>query len=308
MWKSRHDKLFYYSLLPLASTIVLVVIILALILIHYSLPSLERYGVRILVEHRWLPREDKPGSSVYGLLIPLTGTLVTSITSIVLSLPLVLSLVILVEEILPTKISSIFSSIVDVMAAIPTVVYGLWGLETLSPLLRNYIYTTLYRKLGFIELFSCKPYVGTTYLTASILLAIIVTPYMFVIIREAYRAIPSTYKEAIYALGATRYEAVKTLVSMIRPAIVAGMLLAFGRAAGETVATALVIGSSFNPPNCLLSPGYTISSLIANQFGESFLYPYMASVLYLGGLVLLGIGVLSNILGLYYLRMVKYYV
>ncbi len=294
----REDRLFYYSLLPFAAATVAIILLLAAVLGYYSLPALKYYGPSILVEKEWKPSETSPDQARYGLLIPLLGTLATATIAVLVAVPVALAMVVATEEILPYRLRDSLGGVVDVMAAIPTIVYGLWGLEVLAPLLKEHVYQGLNDKLGWVPLFSCKAYTGASYMTAGLLLAIIVLPYIYAIVREAYRSIPSKYRLAAYALGATRLETVRILVGIIRPAIAAAVLLAFGRAAGETVAVALVVGSAFNPPTCLLAPGYTIASLVANQFGESFYYPLMANALYLGGLILLVIGIVANILGL----------
>jgi phosphate transport system permease protein len=124
-----------------------------------------------------------------------------------------------------------------------------------------------------------------------------VLPYMVAVTREAYKSIPMTYREAILAPGATRYEYAKLMFSLAKHGVIAATLLGFGRAAGETVAVALVVGNSFNVSPCLFKPGYTISALIANQFSMASLYPYMLNVLFTGGLILLIIGIIANIVG-----------
>ena len=292
------DKRFYYSLLPFIGVSMIVVLVLAAVLAYYSLPAVKKYGATAILGREWSPSEDNPSKARYGLLIPILGTLATATIAVLIGLPIALSMVVLTEEILPYRYRGLLGSIVDVMAAIPTIVYGLWGLTVLAPLLRETLYKWLHARLGWTPLFACNPFTGTTYMTAGILLGIIVVPYIYAIVREAYRSVPKKYRHGIYALGATRLEAVRLIMGMIRSAIAAAVLLAFGRAAGETVAVALVIGSAFNAPRCLLAPGYTIASLIANQFGESFYYPYMANALYLGGLLLLLIGIAANIAGL----------
>ncbi len=161
----------------------------------------------------------------------------------------------------------------------------------------------LYDHLSFIPLFSYPPVGGYSYLSAGVLLAIMVTPFASAIIREAYNMVPFTYREAIYSLGgATRYEATKVLLGYIKPAIVSGTILAFGRAVGETVAVSLVIGNTFNLTTALFAPGYTVSSLIANQFGNAFIYEYMTSTLFAAGLILFVIGLAVNVVGLKMLK------
>ncbi len=306
---SSGDARFYYSLIPAAIVSVVVLVLLLSILVYYSIPAVEYYGSTLFTSTKWRPVEGDPSASSYGLLVPLAGTLVTAVIAVVLATPLSVSAVFFSEELIPARfrgVRDVFASLVDLMAGIPTIVYGLWGVAILAPFLKDNLYEALYEALGFIPLFSCKPVTGSTVLTAGILLSIMIMPFMYAVMREAYRQIPSTYREAALALGTTKYEYSKIMFGMLRPALLAGLLIGFGRAAGETVAVALVIGNTFNMPSCLLAPSYTISSLIANQFANASLYPYMTNVLLLGGLILLLIGLASNILGLMYLRRVRY--
>ena len=301
----------YYSLAPAALVSVLVLVVLLGILIYYSIPAIEEYGLGILRSSKWRPIEGDPKASIYGLLVPLAGTIVTALLAVMIAAPLAVSSLFFSEELIPGRLRGVkeaFTSLVDLMTGIPTIVYGLWGVTVLAPFLRDTLYNTLYSTLSFIPLFSCKPVTGSTVLTAGILLAFMIIPFIYSITREAYRQIPATYKEAALSLGATKYEYFKIMFGMLKPALLAGILIGFGRAAGETVAVALVIGNTFNMPTCLLAPSYTISSLIANQFANASLYPYMTNVLLLGGLILLVIGLVSNLLGLMYLRRVRYVV
>jgi phosphate transport system permease protein len=294
---SRSDRLFYYSLIPFAATVVAVLVLLFAAISYASAPALRRYGLKILASSVWRPSEVNPSESDYGLLAPLYGTLVSSLIAAILALPTTLAVVLALEEYAPRSVRDILASIVEVMAGIPTIVYGLWGVEVLAPLLKHAVYDPLHSLLGFIPLFSCKPLSPYNIATAGVLLAIMILPYMVAVVREAYRSIPFTYREAILALGATRYEYAKLMFSLAKPGVIAALLLGFGRAAGETVAVALVVGNSFNMSPCLFKPGYTISALIANQFSMAPLYPYMMSVLFTGGLILLIIGLAANTLG-----------
>jgi phosphate transport system permease protein len=290
----RSDKLLCYSLLPFASIIVAAFILLFIVISYVSFPAVERYGISILTTARWAPNEANPESSVYGLLAPLFGTLVSSTIAVILALPVAISVVLVLEEYAPQRLREVIGSIIELMAGLPTIVYGLWGLEVLAPVLRKHVYSPLHDLLGFIPLFSCRPITGFNLATAGVLLAIMILPYMVAVARDAYRSIPFTYREAALAIGATRYEYAKIMLGLARPGIIAAALLGFGRAAGETVAVALVVGNTPYVGACLFKPAYTISSLIANQFANANLYPYMISVLFFGGLLLLLIGMVAN--------------
>jgi len=303
--EARRDKRFFYILAPSAGTIILLFIVLFLIIFYISIPALRQYGIGLYTRNVWAPSETGPGD--YGLLAPLFGTLVTSLISIIIVLPLSLSLIILTEEIIPPKSREIITSLVDVMAGLPTIIYGLWGVAILAPLLKKKVMDPLHTLLSSIPLFSCQPITGENILTAGILLAIMILPFVYVIIREAYSTIPHDLVEAAAAYSAGWRHYVRLRLGMIKPAIIGGLLLGFGRAAGETVAVALVVGNSFTISACLFKPGYTISALIANQFSNSLYYPLMLNVLFSGGFILLIIGLILNIIGLKMLKRAREY-
>lgn len=290
----RSDRLFYYSLIPFAAVVIAAFLLLFGVVGYVSAPAIKRYGTKLLTTTRWFPNEVNPSKSVYGLLAPLFGTLVSATVAVLLALPVTMAIVLVLEEYAPPRLREAIGSIVELMAGLPTIVYGLWGLEVLAPLLKQHVYSPLHQLLGFIPLFSCTPVTGYNLATASVLLAIMILPYMVAVARDAYRSIPFTYREAVLAIGATRYEYAKIMMGMAKPGLIAAALLGFGRAAGETVAVALVVGNVPLVSACMFKPAYTISSLIANQFSMAPLYPYMMSVLFTGGLILLLIGVAAN--------------
>lgn len=303
------DRSFKALVTPAALISSAILLILFAVLLYYSLPALRTYGLSLITSSTWKPVEGAPGE--YGLLIPLAGTLASALIAVGIALPLALASVVFTEELIPQSMArarEAFVTMIDVMTGLPTIVYGLWGAAVLAPLLGGTLYQWLYEALSFIPLFSCRPATGSTILTAGIILAIMITPFIYAVVRESYRQIPRTYKEAALALGTTRYEYTRIMMGMAKPAILAGALIGFGRAAGETVAVALVVGNTFNMPTCLLTPSYTISSLIANQFANAQLYPYMLNALVAGGLILLLLGIASNILGIMYLRRARYVV
>lgn len=291
----REDRLYYYSLVPFAYIILGALALLLAAIIWKSTPALEEYGISLYVTNKWKPLEDRPGE--YGLLAAIYGTLASTVIAVALALPLSLSLVVAVEEVVPGRIREALVFMSDVAAGLPTVVFGLWGIDVLVPFLRDHVMSPLHERLGFIPLFSCRPLSGASLLAAGILLAFMITPFMFALVREAYRMIPAHLREAAVSVSAAWYQYVKLMLGMIKPAIVAALLLGFGRAAGETVAVSLVVGNSFSLTACLFAPAYTISALIANQFGNAAYYPLMPEVLFAGGLLLLLIGLALNWVG-----------
>jgi len=297
------DK-FKLSLLPIASTVFGIFILMLIIFISASLPIFQKEGLAIYTTNVWRAVEE--GEEFYGVLSAIYGSVYTSVVAILIALPLSIGFAVFVIDYAPKKLKEPLIIATDIMAGLPTILYGIWGAFILVPILRDYIMKPLYNHLSFIPLFSYPPITGYSYLSAGVLLAIMVTPFASAIIREAYRMIPKAYKEGAYALGLTRYETTKILLGYIKPAILAGILLAFGRAIGETVAVSLVVGNTFNIHPSLFAPGYTISSLIANQFGNAFIYEYMPSALFASGLALFLIGLVVNIAGLLLLRRWRY--
>ncbi len=296
----RSDRLLFYALLPFGGIVVALFALLINVLVDNSIPILEREGLNFFTSPQWRPSET-PGEEFYGILAPLYGTIYTSIIAVAIALPTSVSLAVFVTDLAPPRLRELFIGLVDVMAGLPTILYGIWGALVLAPFLKDRLMDPLHTYLGFVPLFSCQPVTGYTVFTAGLILALMVVPFMTAVIREAYSRIPDTYREAVYSLGATDYEAARTLVSMIRPAILAALLLGFGRAAGETIAVSLTVGNSASISACAFTPGYTIASLIANQFANAGLYRHMTSALYAAGLILLVIGLALNTAGLYML-------
>jgi phosphate transport system permease protein len=291
--------------LPFASLIFAIFLALTYVIASVSYPSISKFGVKLFTENVWSPSEMGEEFVRYGLLAPLYGTIITSSLAAIIALPLSLSTVYLVEEMANSKVRELLSTAIDLMAGLPTVLYGLWGLGVMIPFLRENIMKPLHSALPWLPLFSCEPLSGASILSAGILLAIMIIPFMHSLIQDAYRSVPWIYREAILSIGANRYEYYKMMISLIKPAVLGSLLLGIGRASSETVAVALVVGNAFNISFCIFAPGYTIPSLIANQFSESNFYPYMQSALYAGGLVLLIVGALFSALALLMMRKVR---
>jgi len=303
--EARYIDTFKYFLLPFCLFVFGLFALMLAVYFSASIPIFKHEGIRIYTTNAWIASEN-PNKEFYGVLAAIFGSVYTSILAVLIALPLSISFAVFVIDYAPSKIKEPLIVATDIMAGLPTIIYGIWGAFVLVPLLKKYVMMPLYNHLSFIPLFSFKPVTGYSYLSAGVLLGIMVTPFASAIIREAYRALPFMYREAVYSIGATRYEATKLLIKQIKPAIVAGLLLAFGRAIGETVAVSLVIGNTFNINPSLFAPGYTISSLIANQFGNAFIYRYMVPALFAAGLSLFFIGLAVNVLGILILRRYRY--
>ncbi len=287
----------------LTGAAVLLLIVLAAMVIflaHKSIPILSKEGLRFVLGSEWVASEG--GYESYGIGAALLGTLYTSAIAVLLALPISISLSVFTLEIAPRRLGGVLEGAILMMALLPTVLYGLWGLRYLGPFLLKYVMVPLHNGMGWFPLFSEEPRTGNTILTAGVLLSIVITPYMTAIVKEAYSSIPPVYREGLFALGATKGETILMLLRMIRSSIAIAAVLGLGRAAGETVAVSMVVGNTMGISISPFRPGYTISSLIANQFGNAFLYNLMPSALYGSALILMGISTSITLLGIWMAR------
>jgi len=284
------------SFIPLAVVGLLIALFLA-----ESLPAWKEFGASLITSASW-----DPNSESYGLLPAIVGTLVISALAVTLAAFLAISFVAVVYELLPPKAASLLGTTMDLVAAMPTVVFGLWGLFVLAPLMQKAQYL-LWRDLGWLSYggvgpFAAAPRGGTTVLTASLLLAIMVTPFAASVIREGYAAVPKEVVEAIHSITSRRWEIVRLKLAYIRHYVFSGLILALGRAFGETVAVAMVVGGNFvNVIRALTEPGINISALIALQFPSASIYTYMQPALFAAALILAAVGFLINAAAVYFL-------
>jgi phosphate transport system permease protein len=255
-----------------------------------ALPVIQKSGLSFFTSTVWDVNRDR-----YGAVPFLAGTTISSTIALLLALPLgVFIALFLSENFLPVPIRQTIRFVVELLAAIPSVVYGLWGIAVVIPLVRQFG-GWLADNLGFIPLFQGPPS-GNSTLTASLVLALMVLPTITAISRTALVSVPQTLREGSYAVGATRWETIfRVLLPTAAPGIVAATILAFGRAMGETMAVAMLIGNSPRLNWSLLSPGGTLAGLLANQFGEA--KGLQISALMYAALALVLLTLLVNILG-----------
>ena len=252
--------------------------------------SLARFGWRFLVGQTW-----DPVHQVFGALPDIYGTLVTSLVAVVLALFVGVGGALFLTDLAPGYLRTPLSSLVELLAAIPSVVYGLWGIFVLAPLLRVYVEPFLGHTLGFIPLFS-GPQIGIGMLAGGVILAIMILPTVTAISRDVIRAVPPEQREGALALGATRWEVMAQVVlPYARPGILGAIILGLGRALGETIAVTMVIGGRPQITHSLFDLGYTIAAVIANEFAEAT-YPLYLSALFELGLILLGVTMILNVL------------
>ena len=282
----RGERFFRAFLLSLGVFMILLVSSILLTLVLNSLPSVKEFGLSFFTGATWDPVNGK-----FGALPFLMGTLLTSILSLLISIPFSLSISILISDYIKGGLlSSILQIFTELVAGIPSVVIGLWGLFVLVPLVRKFE-----TKVGI------TPY-GVGIFTASIILAIMIIPYSASIGREVLSLVPKEIKEGGFSLGATKFEVIKDIsLPYAKSGILAGFLLSFGRAFGETMAVTMVIGNSNKIPKSIFMPGNTMASVIANEFAEATTKLYISSLIEMALLLFL-VSTVINIFGRYVIK------
>lgn len=226
--------------------------------------AIDRFGFGFITSSTWDPVAEQ-----FGAFPLMFGTLLSSLIALLIAVPLSLGVAIYLTEFAPKAVRQPVAFLISLLAAIPSVVYGLWGIFVLIPLLRTTVFPFLRDTLGFLPLF-VGPIYGPSMLAAGIILAIMVMPYIMSVSREVLLAVPNTQREAALALGATRWEAVMTaVIPYARSGIVGAIILGLGRALGETMAVTMLIGNRHEISASLFAPGYTMAAAIANEFSEA---------------------------------------
>jgi phosphate transport system permease protein len=250
-------------------------------LIDGSLPALRAFGLDFLLEQRWNPVTEK-----FGALAPIYGTLVTSLIAMLIAVPVGLLIAVFLTELCPMWLRRPIGIAIELLAGIPSIIYGIWGLFVFAPFLQDTLQPFLIATLGNIPvlsaLFAGPPY-GIGVLTAGLILAIMVLPFITSISRDVFDAVPPVLKEAAYGVGCTTWEVVRNVVlPYTRVGVIGGIMLGLGRALGETMAVTFVIGNAHKISASLLAPGTTISATIANEFTEAVGDLYTSSLIALG--------------------------
>lgn len=253
--------------------------------------SIEHFSWKFLVNNVWNPVKEQ-----YGALPFIFGTFVSSMIALLIAVPLSVGTAIYLTDLAPVRLRQPLTSVIEMLAAVPSVIWGLWGIFVLVPWLRVYVYPVFQKWLGFLPLFQ-GPIYGIGLLTAGIIVAIMILPIVTSVSREVLRSVPSLQREAAYALGATRWEVTRIAVlSYARRGLFGAAVLGLGRALGETMAVTMLIGNAPYIGWSLFHPADTLASVIANQFGDASDYDFSRSSLFELGLVLLGLTILINIM------------
>ena len=271
------DEVAHLITLIFASTIILLTVLLVFELYRNSALARDKFGWQFLFTRTWDPVFEK-----FGALPFIFGTLVTSALGLLVAVPLGVGAAIFLAEMAPARLSDALTFVIELLAAVPSVIYGLLAMFTLVPLLRTVIQPFLKKTLGFLPLFQGPNY-GVGLLAAGLILAIMIVPFIISISREVLLAVPVEQREAALALGATKWESTwKVVVPYARAGILGSIFLAMARALGETMAVTMVIGNDPKITSSLFAPGYSIAAVIANEFTEATSDMYINALIELG--------------------------
>lgn len=275
------DRLFSHSTRIFAWAVLTVIVAIVVSLFIGASPSIRKFGLGFLVSTAWNPVTEN-----FGALVSIYGTLVTSAIAMVIGVPVSFGIALFITELCPPFLKRPIGTAIELLAAIPSIIYGMWGLFVFAPLFGDYIQPWVTDHLGAVPLvgalFSGPP-LGIGILTAGIILAIMVIPFMSAVMRDMFGVVPAVLKESAYGIGATTWEVVRHVVlPYTKIGVVGGIMLGLGRALGETMAVTFVIGNANRIHTSLFMPGNTISSSLANEFTEAVGEMYTSSLIALG--------------------------
>ncbi|MFZ0633109.1 MAG: phosphate ABC transporter permease subunit PstC [Acidobacteriaceae bacterium] len=284
------DSTFRWLMVLCALSIFAIVALIGTELVTQSIPTIKVFGWRFFVGSAW-----DPVNGHFGALPFIYGTIMSSVVALVIAVPLAVGVAVFLTEMCPKALRGILSFLTELLAAIPSVVYGLWGVFVLVPLLRGYVDPVLIKTLGWTGLF-VAPDFGIGMFAAGVILAIMILPIISSLTREVMTAVPHMQREAVLALGATRWEMIRMgVLRNARIGIVGAIILGLGRALGETMAVAMVIGSSPTLTKSLLAPAYSMAAVIANEFTEAVSDLHRTALIEIG-LALFLVTIVVNIL------------
>jgi len=283
---SRKDLGFRVGTGLFGLVLVLIVAGIGVELVRQSLPSIQKFGINFWRTSTWDPVAEN-----FGALPFIWGTLYSSVLALFIATPIALGIAIFISELSPNWLKQPLVFLTELLAAIPSIVYGLWGIFVLIPLVRSFeLWTPEW--LSNIPLFSGPP-VGVGMLAAALILAVMVIPFTSSVAREVLKSVPSAQREGAYALGATRFEAIRATLFYARTGVVGAVMLGFGRALGETMAVTMVIGNNPQVSTSLYMPQHTMAAVLANQFKEADTNLYLSALIEIG-LVLFIITLIIN--------------
>jgi phosphate transport system permease protein len=285
------DRVFRWFTALFALLVLLVLAAMAVQMTRASALSIERFGLGFLLDRTWNPVTEQ-----FGALPFVYGTVVSSLLALVIAVPIALGVALFLSDLAPPWLRTPLAFLVDLLAAVPSVIYGLWGIFVVAPWLRETVQPFLSRTLGFLPFFAGPPGTGFGMLAGGLILAVMILPTIASVGREVLQAVPGSIREGGLALGATRWEMLRhTVLPYARSGILGAIILGLGRALGETMAVTMVIGNRPEIAASFFQPGYTMASVLANEFTEATSDLYL-SVLAEIGLLLFGVTVILNLL------------
>jgi len=267
------DLIFEKLTLLFAVSVFLLVVLMGYEMYHGSMLSIDKFGLSFLINSTW-----DPVLEIYGALPIIYGTLVSSFLALILALPLSIGVAIFLAEVAPSWLEKPLSFLVELLAGIPSVIYGLWGIFVLVPWIRTDVEPFLSENLGFLPFFRGAPY-GFGLLAAVLILAIMVLPIVSSISRDILKSIPHSQREAALALGATKWQSTVIVLKDAKSGILGATMLGLGRAIGETMAVTMVIGNRALISPSLFDPSYSMASVIANEFTEATSEMYLSALI-----------------------------
>ncbi len=271
------DAAFKWIAFSFAVFVLVLMALIFLVLFKESLQSIREFGLGFLVSSEW-----DPVSLKFGALPAIYGTVVTSIIAIIIALPVSLGIAIFLTEMAPKRLKGPIGTAIEMLAAIPSIIYGMWGLFIFAPFISEHISPFLIDHLGFIPLFDGAP-IGIGMLPAGFILAIMIIPFISSVARDVFQMVPPILKESGYGVGATRWEVIwKIVIPFAKSGIIGAVILGLGRALGETMAVTFVIGNAPDISLSLLDPATSISATLANEFTEADHDLYLSSLIELG--------------------------
>ncbi len=280
-WQQIQDYLFHKLTLMFALTVFLVLAGIIVALVHGAMPAFEEFGPSFITTIDWDPVNDR-----YGAMIAIVGTLLTSFIALLIAFPVSFGIALFLTEICPVWLKRPMGTAIELLAGVPSIIYGMWGLFVFAPIFADHVQPFLSKTLGQLpyigELFN-GPMMGIGILTAGVILSIMIIPFIASVMRDVFEIVPPVLKESAYALGCTKWEVVRKIVlPYTRAGVVGGVMLGLGRALGETMAITFVIGNAHELSWSLFAAGNSIASTLANEFAEADSKLHVASLFALG--------------------------
>ncbi len=275
------DKAFEWLTRIFAFLVFSILLAILASLLAGSQPSLEKFGLWFIGSAEWDPVKEN-----FGALVPIYGTLVTSLIAMLIGVPVSFGIALFLTELSPAWLKRPLGTAIELLAAIPSIIYGMWGLFVFAPIFQTYLQPSLINSLGSVPFFGALfegPPIGIGMLTAGLILSIMVIPFIAAVMRDVFEIVPPMLKESAYALGATTWEVVwRVVLPYTKVGVIGGIMLGLGRALGETMAVTFVIGNAHRLSASLMAPGNSIASALANEFTEAVGDVYYSALIELG--------------------------